>query len=695
MKRIETNANNEVLRYTNNAAGDLLSLTDGKSQTTRRNYDEYGRVTNKVDQAGTEIIRYNYDPEGRLTNRWSAAKGSTVYTYASIGNLTFVNYPASPDVTFGYDALNRLTNMVDAAGTTKYAYTAGDQLWTEDGPFASDTVANTYQNRLRIALALQQPTGAWTNGFGYDAGRRLTRVASAAGGFTNEYFGGVGGASGYSSALVKRLLLPNLSIITNNYDSVARMLPTHLRTSPGVLTNKHEYAYSTANQRTNETRCDGSTVAYGYDNIGQLKVADSSFNSEDRGYAYDAAWNLNYRTNNTTLYSFYPNVKNELTNAFGGDLQYDANGNLVTNAVNGFIYTYDDENRLVTWEQSGELRTVFVYDGLGRLRKRLEYVPGAFGRSLSSLATAYYVYDGNRVIQERSYANTPAVSYTRGRDLSGSLEGAGGIGGLLARSHGYSAGNWSTHNYYHADALGNITFMISGGQSLAARYRYDPYGNTISSSGSLASANVYRFSSKEYHALSGMYYYVHRWYLPSLQRWINRDPLGIRGGRISQRALRALLPIERNLYRFCENSPTAFVDSDGRSIFNIHTGSEILKKLGGGGRCCNKSGSKEWWLDNGTWKPLPPGQCTGFTDDCDGFTCSGKFYEIHNQNPAGQCGCDGNGSWLPYPPGTWGQDPNANSRLPFPPPWTPGSGQGTDPRSKGARDMPPDYPWQM
>ncbi len=106
-----------------------------------------------------------------------------------------------------------------------------------------------------------------------------------------------------------------------------------------------------------------------------------------------------------------------------------------------------------------------------------------------------------RVIQER--AGNPTVSYTRGSDLSGSLEGAGGIGGLLARSHGYASGTWSTHNYYHADGNGNITYLVNSSQTLAASYRYDPYGNLISQSGGLASANVYRFSSKEIHAASG------------------------------------------------------------------------------------------------------------------------------------------------------------------------------------------------
>ena len=71
--------------------------------------------------------RSEYDAEGRLTNRWSAAKGNTGYTYDWVGNLTNINYPNSPDVRFQYDGLNRVTNMVDAAGTTVCAVTC----WVE------------------------------------------------------------------------------------------------------------------------------------------------------------------------------------------------------------------------------------------------------------------------------------------------------------------------------------------------------------------------------------------------------------------------------------------------------------------------------------------------------------------------------------------------------------------------------------
>src|SRR6185436_11545756 len=124
------------------------------------------------------------------------------------------------------------------------------------------------------------------------------------------------------------------------------------------------------------------------------------------------------------------------------------------------------------------------------------------------------------------------AGHTRGTDLSGTLEGAGGIGGLLARSHGYSGGNWSTHNFYHADGNGNVTCLVNSSQGLAASYRYDPFGNALSWSGSLAEDNVYRFSSKEFHAQSGLYYYGYRFYAPNLQRWLTRDPVaevGFRG----------------------------------------------------------------------------------------------------------------------------------------------------------------------
>jgi YD repeat-containing protein len=174
----QTNANNEVLQFTYNPADEILTLTDGKNHTTRWNYDQYGRVTNKLDQGNAEILRYTYDPESRLTNRWSAAKGNTKYKYDSVGNLTNLAYPVSGTINYSYDPLNRLTNMVDAIGTTVFTYSGSGQLLTEDGPFANDTITSVYSSRMRTNLSLMQPTGVWTNAFGYDSANRLNSVIS-------------------------------------------------------------------------------------------------------------------------------------------------------------------------------------------------------------------------------------------------------------------------------------------------------------------------------------------------------------------------------------------------------------------------------------------------------------------------------------------------------------------------------------
>jgi RHS repeat-associated protein len=84
---------------------------------------------------------------------------------------------------------------------------------------------------------------------------------------------------------------------------------------------------------------------------------------------------------------------------------------------------------------------------------------------------------------------------------------------------------------------------------MAASYRYDAYGNTVTASGSLAGANVYRFSSKEFLVNSGLSYYGYRFYDPNLQRWLNRDPIGEEGGI--------------NLYTFSNNNAPNRVDYFG------------------------------------------------------------------------------------------------------------------------------------
>jgi len=147
------------------------------------------------------------------------------------------------------------------------------------------------------------------------------------------------------------------------------------------------------------------------------------------------------------------------------------------------------------------------------------------------------------VIQERNANNVPLVTYTRGLDLSGTASGAGGIGGLLARTD--ANGN----SYYHTDGNGNVTALVNGSGTVVARYLYDSFGNPLGMWGSLAAANTQRFSSKEVDPHSGLYYYGYRWYAPNLQRWLSRDPIAERGGI--------------NLYGFVGNDAVNGVDPFG------------------------------------------------------------------------------------------------------------------------------------
>ncbi len=247
-------------------------------------------------------------------------------------------------------------------------------------------------------------------------------------------------------------------------------------------------------------------------------------------------------------------------------------------------FAYDDENELISVWQTNVWREDYVYDGKLRRRITRQFTWNGSGWQLTN--EVHYVYDGNVVIQERDQNNLPVVTYTRGVDLSGSLQGAGDIGGLLART---DMGRLTVNDplataYYHADGNGNITALITGlmdtNQVLVAKYLYDPYGNLLAESGPLASANKYRFSSKEWNDNASLYYYGFRFYDPNLQRWLNRDPVqdanlfewvsaylfGIPIGSSISQGDHPQGGINANAFAFVANSPLFWADMLGLDL---------------------------------------------------------------------------------------------------------------------------------
>jgi len=110
-------------------------------------------------------------------------------------------------------------------------------------------------------------------------------------------------------------------------------------------------------------------------------------------------------------------------------------------------------------------------------------------------------------------------SFTWGLVLSGTLQGAGGVGGLLAMNRDSSV-------YFPCfDANGNVTEYIDASGTIRAHYAFDAFGNTMSQSGDLASTFSLRFSTKYADDETGLYYYGYRYYAPELGRWVNPDPI--------------------------------------------------------------------------------------------------------------------------------------------------------------------------
>lgn len=225
---------------------------------------------------------------------------------------------------------------------------------------------------------------------------------------------------------------------------------------------------------------------------------------------------------------------------------FDADGNQLRNGR--WNYTWDAENRLIRMVAATAVgpqqRLAFEYDAAGR-RIRKTVWNNTAGSGTPALDVKF-LYDGWLMFAELDASSGNAVirSYVWGQDLSGSREGAGGVGGLLAMRSG------STCHFAAFDGNGNVAALVDGTTGLlSAQYEYGPFGELIRVSGPMGRPNPFRFSRKYTDEESGHLYYGYRYYNPSTGRWLSRDPIAERGGA--------------NLYGFVDNNPENRFDALG------------------------------------------------------------------------------------------------------------------------------------
>jgi len=216
--------------------------------------------------------------------------------------------------------------------------------------------------------------------------------------------------------------------------------------------------------------------------------------------------------------------------------------------------TDESENRLISIESlpavpdQAKVRLEFTYDYMGR-RVSKTVLSGQNGSAYQQTNEVSFVYDGWNLIaalDEDLVAGTTSTNfYLWGLDLSGSLQGAGGVGGLLATTQ-------DGESYFACmDGNGNVMALVDATDgTLAGEYEYGPFGEPLKVDGDAAEKNAVRFSSKYTDAESGLLYYGYRYLDPSTGRWPSRDPIGEDGGQ--------------NLYAFVGNEPVAGFDKLGQ-----------------------------------------------------------------------------------------------------------------------------------
>ena len=179
---------------------------------------------------------------------------------------------------------------------------------------------------------------------------------------------------------------------------------------------------------------------------------------------------------------------------------YDEDGNLTQDGR--WMYTWDGENRLISMETLAAAVgagvpyrfVAFTYDANSRRVGKKVSSGSSSSRVLES--TTAYLYDGWNLVTEVSTNLQSAIcnrqSYVWGLDLSQSLQGAGGVGGLL----GILTPDSSLLTPC-CDGNGNVMALVdTADKSIVASYEYDPFGNTLRATGETADDNPFRFSTK-------------------------------------------------------------------------------------------------------------------------------------------------------------------------------------------------------
>ena len=597
-----------VSRYSvYDAFGNCIAATNELGKVVLRSYDSEGRVVSECGDAYP--FGFGYDSAGRRTSLRTTRNNEdwdeTHWTFdAATGLCTLKTYADSSAVTntWAADGLPLRVAKPDGSWTESVydenrrsvGQTSSDPLCAYGlalDAFGRTVAASNSVAHYMYALAYG---GVVTNEITTVGAEwlEITRTVDPYGRVTSVARDGVEDSIFYNPTNGTIVAISNAEVcVTYAYTSDLLDAGCELAIADGVSFSRdvrrnslyfRENVYAVTNRSpaaTNEFRYSFDVLnrpvlrnadAFAYNARGE--VADAAMGTNVASYVYDGIGNAMTSAWNGVATTYSANALNQYESIASGGvsswLQYSANGELTRLGSRGFLY--DTKSRLVAageWVFDEERYLAGDYDNYDELYSFEPTVSNRYDhldrrvQKITPEATHTYFYDGWMLIKEivaNTNGTTDVIEYHWGKDLSGTIGGAGGVGGLLYLAiSNSSTPNSSTRQLYipFYDAYGNVMGYWDAQGNVVAEYTYDAFGKLIASSGPMADVFSFRYSTKYFDPETGFYYYGYRFYSPELMRWITRDPIGEDGGV--------------NLYAMCGNNCILKYDAIGLLSFNF------------------------------------------------------------------------------------------------------------------------------
>jgi RHS repeat-associated protein len=599
-----TNEGTPNLTYTYNRLGKIATVGDATTGTRTFNYNLAGTLELQSEDLpsyfGSRRITYPVASSGVIGRPTGLQLGTS-------GSPT-----SEQNVTYGYGGAGRFTGLGASGRTLTYSYAANANLLSSIEDTTSGSGTGWKQTRTYLATRdlLDEIETKYTttskakfdydpanNGSGHDAlGRRL-KVAK-----TGEIYSRYGnGSQGLDttwtyddrSQVISEVtkLGGSATVVTGRDDAYAWDNIGNRSSSAGTTHNANaaNYTANALNQYTQRSVPGIFDVAGAASASATVTVNSSSTGVTRHGEYFFKGHPL---TNTSPVFSTL-NIDDGSSPTVHLDaflpltpepFAYDDDGNLIRDGR--WVYVYDAENRLIAqftrgatgddplasdpanaavWSSGvARQKLQFTYDYLGRRVDKL--VSSWVSSSWSPTSEERFVYDGWNAIAKLNAlsGNALVASYYWGLDWSGTMQGAGGVGGLALIVDG------GIGHFPIFDGNGNVVGLVRPSTgALDAAYEFDAFGQTLRESGTYASINPFRFSTKYTDLETALVYYGLRYYSPTLGRFICRDPKEEDGGR--------------NLYAFLRNNAINDIDVLGCDPWSIECGGAFWGSGSGGG----------------------------------------------------------------------------------------------------------------